>query len=377
MSFLRAANQSLRSKGAFGTLHQCALQRPAQFHSSTIRLALSNDARKKIQTAIESNPLVVFMKGTPEMPMCGFSRTVIQILDVQGVDRKNVKTYNCLDDQELREGIKEFSSWPTIPQVYVQGEFTGGMRYHAQYASIRTTIEMAILIIPTANRIDWIANRFLFGREDNIGHNATTLDGSVKLDLRTVYITFHPFLLIVTVFTFSTVIKRNATSFNMPGVNSIKLLTGNSHPELAQMVADRLGIQLTTCVCNSPFVDPNDSLMELLIILSACKTASARRITAVIPAFPYSRHDKKDKSRAPITAKLVANMITVAGADHVITMDLHASQIQGFFDIPVDNLTSEPSVARWIRAKIPDYRDSIIVSPDAGGAKRATSLADL
>lgn len=66
------------------------------------------------------------MKGTPEMPMCGFSRTVIQILDVQGVDRKNVKTYNCLDDQELREGIKEFSSWPTIPQVYVQGEFTGG-----------------------------------------------------------------------------------------------------------------------------------------------------------------------------------------------------------------------------------------------------------
>lgn len=190
----------------------------------------------------------------------------------------------------------------------------------------------------------------------------------------------------------------------MPGVNSIKLLTGNSHPELAQMVADRLGIQLTTCVCkkfadqsidvrigssvrdedvfvlqtgNSPFVDPNDSLMELLIILSACKTASARRITAVIPAFPYSRHDKKDKSRAPITAKLVANMITVAGADHVITMDLHASQIQGFFDIPVDNLTSEPSVARWIRARIPDYRNSIIVSPDAGGAKRATSLADL
>lgn len=128
---------------------------------------------------------------------------------------------------------------------------------------------------------------------------------------------------------------------------------------------------------NSQYVDPNDSLMELLIILSACKTASARRITAVIPAFPYSRHDKKDKSRAPITAKLVANMITVAGANHVITMDLHASQIQGFFDIPVDNLTSEPSVARWIRTKIPDYRNSIIVSPDAGGAKRATSLADL
>lgn len=127
---------------------------------------------------------------------------------------------------------------------------------------------------------------------------------------------------------------------------------------------------------NSPFLDPNDALMELLIILSACKTASARRITAVIPSFPYSRHDKKDKSRAPITAKLVANMLTVAGADHVITLDLHASQIQGFFDIPVDNLTSEPSVARWIRSKVENWRDAIIVSPDAGGAKRATSLAD-
>ncbi|MCO5589923.1 hypothetical protein L7F22_043892 [Adiantum nelumboides] len=126
MSFFRATSQALRSSGATGALRQCALQRPAQFHSSAARLALSNDARKKIQTAVDSNPLVVFMKGTPEMPMCGFSRTVIQILDVQGVDRKNVKTYNCLDDQELREGIKEFSSWPTIPQVYVQGEFTGG-----------------------------------------------------------------------------------------------------------------------------------------------------------------------------------------------------------------------------------------------------------
>jgi ribose-phosphate pyrophosphokinase len=156
-------------------------------------------------------------------------------------------------------------------------------------------------------------------------------------------------------------------------------------------------MELTTCVCgrfadqsidvrigssvrdedvfvlqtgNSPHVDPNDALMELLIILSACKTASARRITAVIPSFPYSRHDKKDKSRAPITAKLVANMITTAGADHVITMDLHASQIQGFFDIPVDNLTSEPSVARWIRSNVKGWRDAIIVSPDAGGAKR-------
>jgi ribose-phosphate pyrophosphokinase 1 len=127
---------------------------------------------------------------------------------------------------------------------------------------------------------------------------------------------------------------------------------------------------------HSSFIDPNDSLMELLIILSACKTASARRITAVIPSFPYSRQNKKDKSRVPITAKMIANMITVAGAEHVITVDLHASQIQGFFDIPVDNLTCEPSIARWIRHKVDDWRDAIIVSPDAGGAKRATSLAD-
>ncbi|KAG6888062.1 hypothetical protein C0992_009753, partial [Termitomyces sp. T32_za158] len=116
--------------------------------------------------------------------------------------------------------------------------------------------------------------------------------------------------------------------------------------------------------------DVNDNLMELLILTSACKTASARRITAVIPCFPYARMDKKDKSRAPITAKLVANMLTVAGCDHVITMDLHASQIQGFFDIPVDNLFSEPLMISYIKRNIPNWRECIIVSPDAGGAKR-------
>ncbi|ODQ65636.1 phosphoribosyl pyrophosphokinase [Nadsonia fulvescens var. elongata DSM 6958] len=115
--------------------------------------------------------------------------------------------------------------------------------------------------------------------------------------------------------------------------------------------------------------------MELLIMIHACKTASARRITAIIPNFPYARQDKKDKSRAPITAKLVANMLQTAGCDHVITMDLHASQIQGFFNIPVDNLYAEPCTLRYIKDHI-GYENSIIVSPDAGGAKRAAGLAD-
>ncbi|KAK0208217.1 phosphoribosyltransferase-like protein [Desarmillaria ectypa] len=116
----------------------------------------------------------------------------------------------------------------------------------------------------------------------------------------------------------------------------------------------------------------NTALMELCIMIHACKIASAKRITAVLPLFPYARQDKKDKSRAPITAKLVANMIQRAGCDHVITMDLHASQIQGFFDVP---LYAEPSAILYIRTHF-DLKNVVIVSPDAGGAKRATSIAD-
>ncbi|KAI9462543.1 phosphoribosyl pyrophosphokinase [Russula earlei] len=182
--------------------------------------------------------------------------------------------------------------------------------------------------------------------------------------------------------------------------NSVKLLTGNSHPELAAAVAERLGIPLTPCtitkfsngelnvkisesvrdedvfILQSACRDVNDHLMELLILISACKGASARRITAVIPCYPYARMDKKDKSRAPITAKLVANMLVVAGCDHVITMDLHASQIQGFFDIPVDNIYSEPLMISYIKQHIPGWQEGIVVSPDAGGAKRVTAIAD-
>lgn len=104
----------------------------------------------------------------------------------------------------------------------------------------------------------------------------------------------------------------------------------------------------------------NDNLMELLIMINACKIASASRVTAVIPCFPYARQDKKDKSRAPISAKLVANMLSVAGADHIITMDLHASQIQGFFDIPVDNLYAEPAVLKWIKENIAEWKSCVI-----------------
>lgn len=115
----------------------------------------------------------------------------------------------------------------------------------------------------------------------------------------------------------------------------------------------------------------NDGLMELLIMINACRTASARRITAVVPNFPYARQDKKDKSRAPITARLMANMLETAGCNHVITMDLHASQIQGFFKVPVDNLYAEPSTLRWIKDNYPNVKNEcVIVSPDAGGAKR-------
>ena len=182
--------------------------------------------------------------------------------------------------------------------------------------------------------------------------------------------------------------------------NNIKVFSGTSHPDFSQKLCDRLGItpgkvvikkfsNQETCVeigesvrgadvyiVQSGCGEVNDNLMECLIMINACKLASAERITAVMPCFPYARQDKKDKSRAPISAKLVANMLRVAGADHIITMDLHASQIQGFFDIPVDNLYAEPAVIKWIKENIPEWRGAIVVSPDAGGAKRVTAIAN-
>ncbi|KAF7985374.1 hypothetical protein HWV62_6615 [Athelia sp. TMB] len=178
--------------------------------------------------------------------------------------------------------------------------------------------------------------------------------------------------------------------------SGIKLFSGTSHPELAEIIARRLGISVGKAqvsksgigetsvrivesvreddvyIINTGCGEVNTALMELCIMIHACKIASAKRITAVVPLFPYARQDKKDKSRAPITAKLVANMIQKAGCDHLVTMDLHASQIQGFFDVP---LFAEPSAINYIRTNF-HVPDVVIVSPDAGGAKRATSMAD-
>lgn len=183
--------------------------------------------------------------------------------------------------------------------------------------------------------------------------------------------------------------------------NSIKLVTGNSHRHLADLISEHIEIPVAkvgafqyqnneTAVAIGESVrdedvyviqtgsgenEINDFLMELLLILNACRSGGARRITAVIPNFPYARQDKKDKSRAPITAKLIANLLQTAGCNHVITMDFHASQIQGFFRVPVDNLYAEPSVLRYIKENF-SKEQLIIVSPDAGGAKRVASIAD-
>lgn len=120
----------------------------------------------------------------------------------------------------------------------------------------------------------------------------------------------------------------------------------------------------------------NDNVLELLIMISACKGGSSRKITAVMPYFPYSRQSKRKQHRAAITARMLANLIKVAGVDHVITIDLHATQMQGFFKCPVDNLRAEPLIAKWIKQCVPDWQDAVVVSKNPGGTKRVTSLAD-
>src|SRR5688572_16222027 len=178
----------------------------------------------------------------------------------------------------------------------------------------------------------------------------------------------------------------------------MKLVTGNSNRALATAVADYLELPLTDCtvkrfadkevyvevhenvrgedvfVLQSTSYPANDNLMELLILIDALRRSSARRITAVLPYFGYARQDRKSAPRTPISAKLVANLITVAGANRVLSLDLHAAQIQGFFDIPVDNLYAAPLIAADLTERY-DPDELIIVSPDVGGVGRARGIA--
>lgn len=181
-------------------------------------------------------------------------------------------------------------------------------------------------------------------------------------------------------------------------MNALQVFSGRSHRTLADRVCAYLGIPLGRAqlddfpdgeislkllddvrgrdafVIQSTCRQPNHYLMELLVLVDCLRRASAKRITAVMPYFGYARQDRKDEGRVPITAKLVANLLTVAGIDRVLTIDLHAAQIQGFFDLPVDNLSAEPVLTAYFRSLA--LNDLIVVSPDIGNAKRARTYAD-
>ena len=189
----------------------------------------------------------------------------------------------------------------------------------------------------------------------------------------------------------------------MNAYGDIQIFCGNSNPEFARTVCKELGIEMSKATVRT-FADGeasvsleetvraadvyliqstckpvNDHLMELLVMIDACRRASAGRITAVIPYFGYARQDRKAKSRDPISAKLVANMLTAAGANRILTMDLHAAQIQGFFDIPLDHLLGNPTFVEYYMDKFPedkfDHERFVVVSPDVGSVARARAFA--
>jgi len=181
--------------------------------------------------------------------------------------------------------------------------------------------------------------------------------------------------------------------------NNICIYSGSANPKLTRDIAEYLGtplgkVNLTRFPDGEIFVQfeenirradifiiqptcapPNENLMELLIMLDAAKRASAARVTAVLPFYGYARQDRKDKPRVPITAKLVANLLTVAGANRIIAMDLHSQQIQGFFDIPVDHLYARPVIAPYLKKKLGD--DAVVVSPDSGSVKMAMAYSNM
>lgn len=181
----------------------------------------------------------------------------------------------------------------------------------------------------------------------------------------------------------------------------LKLFSGNANPLLAQAVARELGVPLGDILVDrfsdgevrvqirenvrgadtfilQPTCPPvNENLMELLVIIDALKRASADRVVAVVPYYGYARQDRKARPREPISAKLVADLLTVAGADRIFSIDLHAGQIQGFFNIPVDNLPAGPLLARYLRDKGLFANDVVVVSPDVGGLERATLFSHM
>ena len=184
----------------------------------------------------------------------------------------------------------------------------------------------------------------------------------------------------------------------MTNLDNLCIMTGNANPELAKKIASHIGVPLCDAYVGhfnngetqvmisesirgkdifiiQPTSQPvNDNLMELLIMTDACKRASAHSITAVVPYYAYARQDRKTRGREPISAKLVANLMTTAGVTRVVTVDLHAGQIQGFFDIPVDHLAAAPVLAGYFREQ--EIEDLVVVSPDLGGVTRARIMAD-
>src|ERR1044071_474200 len=180
--------------------------------------------------------------------------------------------------------------------------------------------------------------------------------------------------------------------------DELEIFTGRSNPALAREVCEHLGVRLGEAevgrfpdgevmvevrenvrggdcfVLQSICTPPNENLMELLLLMDALRRASAKRITAVIPYFGYARQDRKVAPRVPISAKLVADLITTAGASRVLTVDLHAGQIQGFFNIPVDNVYATPVLLQYVKQRL-NHNEITIISPDAGGVERARDFA--
>ncbi len=185
----------------------------------------------------------------------------------------------------------------------------------------------------------------------------------------------------------------------METATHICVYSGSAHPELSQSIADYLGVSLgkvnltrfpdgeifcqygenvrraDVFIIQPTCSPPNETLMELLIMIDAARRASAARVTAVLPFFGYARQDRKDKPRVPITAKLVANLLTCAGADRILSMDLHSQQIQGFFDIPVDHLYARPVLVPYLKTVLGP--DPVVVAPDSGSAKMAMYYCDM